>query len=195
MRDTRSVDNIAWIISRNEDRWSKELAGVVVASVLRVLVGGNCAPGLAGFNVVLPWPSSLSFPFPFYHRSLIPDRKVTAAPVAFHPHFLLPAPLLPPFSPISTFVVPAWDLSLAHYLPALYAPMYVAVHSVEWLSTLFHCVSPPSPATLLKVYKAVTPSSHQRERRSNRLRYRDLEWNRGSVTVTIYSYHIRIALG
>jgi len=114
MRDTRSADNIAWIISRNEDRWSKELAGVV-ASVLRVLVGGNCAPGLAGFNVVLPWPSSLSFPSPFYHRSLIPNRKVTAAPVAFHPHFLLPAPMLPPFSPISTFVVPAWDLSLTHY--------------------------------------------------------------------------------
>lgn len=118
-----------------------------------------------------------------------------SSPLAFS------TPLLPPFPPVSTFVVLAWDaLSHPRTLSVGSIRTHVRRHAFSGvtLSPLF-LVPVPHPfrpsASLLKVYKAVTPSSHQRERGSNRLRYRDLEWNRGSVTVTIYSYRIRIALG
>lgn len=155
-----------------------------------------------GFNVVLPWPSSLSLsaslclplllPFP------IPDRKVTAAPVAFHPHSLSPPhPMLPPFPPSSSLHA---SRTLAHYLSPSSVRTHVRRHAFSRVTlnpSFTDCESSsrfsdyPSE-NLQSCNTVVTPTQAGC---SNRLRYRDLEWNRGNVTVTIYNYCTKIPLG
>jgi len=150
-----------------------------------------------GFNVVLPWPSSLSLPsspsllLPFP----IPDRKVTAAPVAFHPHSLSP-----PHPYITIISSPSSSLHVSRTLAYYLSPSSICTHvrrhafSRVTLSPSFTESSSrfsDYPSENLQSCNSVITPTHAGC--FNHLR--DLEWNRGNVTVTIYNYCTRIPLG
>lgn len=136
-------------------------------------------PGAGSADLTLFCPDlALLFPGPHsrqegnsQHRlPFIPTRTFPSTSVSY------------PSPPCSTFAIPA-RRRLPH--PRI-LPRATRTHARR---RAFSRVSfNPLPSCPGQVRKFTKPtSSHQRERSSNRLRYWDLEWNRGSVTVTIYN--------
>lgn len=131
----------------------RTVAGVVLGSWLAEIAprGWQC-----GFNVVLPWPSSLSPRFP------IPDRKVTQQHplVAFQPHSFsvsLSLSVSPPYS-CSTLFLPIWRLSHPRTCPR---HMYVRTHvHIQW--GVSFSIPLPLPSTFLE-----TSQSRTHTRRTN----------------------------